>query len=322
MSSGKVISALFVVALALSGCAGGTPEAGSAANARMTPAEARDFIVKAQAERGLKPTEADRVTSIEQVFEVIEGDQLPRFEEASRLVAGKPGIDAQTLYVTIELLWSDGYSTIARLVEELAERDSVEVERLEALKKSGRELGEADAKALEQAQHDVEFELKARDALDVLAVDHLRGTVTQVNELLRLYPQDPRAVRVAALYYLLSGDWKHFDDAMAPLKGTESQDPGLQYLRAMEAWKRFAIKKEANAFLREALRLNPKLVRAQAKLVLTEDSIEATHAELEKLIALAPRHPIVNLAGPSIKSEYETALAVQRARPGAAPTAP
>jgi hypothetical protein len=133
----RVFSALSVLAFALAGCAGGTPSADSPAGARMTPAEAREFIDKVQAERGFKPTEADRVTSIEQVFEVIEGDQIGRFQEASRLVAGKPGIDAQALYVSIELLWSDAYSTIARLVEELAERDSAEVARLESLASSG-----------------------------------------------------------------------------------------------------------------------------------------------------------------------------------------
>jgi hypothetical protein len=65
------------------------------------------------------------------------------------------------------------------------------------------------------------------------------------------------------------------------------------------------------------------MVRAQAKLVLTEVGIEATYAELQKLRAVAPRHPIVNIAGPAIVSEYETSSALSRARAAhQAPVAP
>ena len=312
--------AVLLLSLALSACAGGTPAADSPSGARMTPAEAREYLAEVQAERGAKPGAA--VGSMDELFQVVEGDQINRFEQATRLVAGKPGVDAQTLHATIELLWSDAYSTVALLAENLGELSRVEAERLTRLRDSGRELSGDESQALERAQKSVAFHAKARDALDVLAVDHLRSTVTLVNELLGAAPEDPRTYRVAALYYLLSGDWQHYDSAMTWLKPSEATDAGVQYLRGMEALKRNNLRHEATAFFKEALHLNPKLVRAQAKLVLAEETIDAKYAELEALKAVAPQHPIVSIAGPSITSEYEMAIAVRKARdahPGAQP---
>ncbi|HEY3497785.1 MAG TPA: hypothetical protein VGK73_23970 [Polyangiaceae bacterium] len=314
MTRPNLEATVLALALSLGGCAGSTPAAGSVSGTRMTPAEAREYIAEVQAERGTKPGAEAAVGSMDELFQVVEGDEIGRFEQASRLVAGKPGIDAQSLHATIELLWSDALSTVALLAEELGEHARIEAERLTRLRDSGRELGADENQALERAQKSVAFHAKARDALDVLAVDHLRSTVTLVNELLRNAPEDPRSYRVAALYYLLSGDWQHYDSAMTWLKPSEATDAGVQYLRGMEALKRFAVRKEATAFFKEALRLNPKLVRAQAKLVLAEESIDAKYAELQTLTSVAPRHPIVSIAGPSITSEYEMALAVRKAR--------
>jgi tetratricopeptide (TPR) repeat protein len=285
----------------------------------MTPAEARQFIADVQAERGVKP-DSTPVTGVDQVLTILQNDEIGRFENAARIVAGKPGIDAQAVYATIELSWSDGYSTIARIAEELGKRAQIEADRLRGMRESGRELVEAEAKALERAQQNIAFFAKARDALDVLAVDHLRSTVSLVNELLRQHPQDPRTYRIAAFYYLLSGDWQHYDTAVTWLKESEATDAGVQYLRALEAWKRNAMRQEADAFLKEALRLDPKMVRAQAKLVLTQESIDARYAELQALKTLAPSHPIVNIAGPAITDEYEVSAAIRKAQ-GQSPAA-
>jgi hypothetical protein len=68
------------------------------------------------------------------------------------------------------------------------------------------------------------------------------------------------------------------------------------------------------------------MARAQAKLALVEVEIDAKYAEFEKLETLAPQHPIVWLAGPSIKSDYELSASFRKARaarqaevPGASP---
>ena len=286
----------------------------------MSSADARAFIAEAQAERGAPPAAA--VTSMEQFLEVLDGDQIARFESASAFIAGKPGIDALTLHAAVELSWSDGYTTVARIVEELAKRASAEVKRLREQRDSGRAFGDAEAKELERVEKSEEFLAKAREALDVLAKERLDVALAPVNEALRQFPKDPRTYRVAAYYYLLAADWEKYDAAMAWLKEGEAQDAGIQYLRALEALRRFAIRPEARGFLRKTLELNPKLVRAQAKLVFTEESIAERHAELKKLEAAAPRHPVVVIAGPAITSEYEMSASLGKAREtGASPAA-
>lgn len=290
----------------------------------MSPAEARAFIADVQKERGVPP-DPTPVTSVDQLLDILTADEVGRFEAATRLVAGKPGIDAMSLNATIELCWSDSFTTVALIVEELRKREAVEVQRLTQERDAGREFTDADKKALDDAEQRVAFDVKARTAFDVLAKDHLEAARAIVHEELRQFPSDPRTYRVAAFYYLLTADWQHFDTSMQWLKDSEPTDSGLQYLRALEALQRYAIRKEASEFLRKSLALNPKQVRAQAKLVFTEEGIEAIHGELEKLRAVSPRHPVVTIAGPSITTAYQMATAFSKARetrpPAAAPPA-
>jgi len=286
----------------------------------MSPAEAREYIAEVQKGRGVTP-DPTPVTSVDQLLDILAADEVGRYAAAKQLVAGKPGIDALSLHATIELCWTDALSTVALVVDELRKRDDADVKRLTQERDAGREFGEAQKKELEQAEKNVAFDLKARSALEVLAKDHLATGDALVHEELRQFPSDPRTYRVAAFFYLLTGDWEHFDTSMQWLKDSEATDAGLQYLRALESFQRYAIRQEASGKLRKALELNPKLVRAQAKLVLMEDGIEAIHAELEKLSAVSPRHPIVTIAGPSIQSAYDMATAFSKARATRAPSA-
>ena len=317
----ETLSAL-ALALSLCACASGTPAADSPEASGMSPSDARAFLAEAQAQRGVQPNTLG-VTNMQEFLQVLAGDEFGRFEAASKFVAGKPGIDAMTLHVAVELSWSDGFFTIARIVEELGKRSSVEAKRLSDQQDSGRPFSEDDKKALERTQKNADFDAKAREALDVLAKDHLQAAVAPLNETLRQFPQDARAYRVAAYYYLLSEDWEKYDEAITWLKDQEGRDAGFEYLKAMETLRRFGVRAEARARFRKALELDPKLVRVQAKLVFAEDGIAARYAELEKLRLLAPRHPIVSIAGPELTSEYEMSTAVERARaPETSPPSP
>jgi hypothetical protein len=319
------LSAL-VFALSLGACASGTPGADSPADSpaasSMSPSDARAFIAEVQAQRGVQPSTTG-VTSMEEFLDVLAGDEFGRFEAASKFIAGKPGVDAMTLHVAVELSWSDGFFTLARIVEELGQRSSAEAKRLTDQKASGRPFSDADEQALARAQKNADFDAKAREALDVLAKDHLQAAVAPLNETLRQFPEDPRTYRVAAFYYLLSEDWEKFDTAIAWQKDQQERDAGVQYLRAMESLRRFGVRADGRARLRKALELDPKMVRAQAKLVFAEDGSAQRHAELEKLRLIAPRHPVVSIAGPEITSEFEMSAAVERAQaPAASPDAP
>jgi hypothetical protein len=61
------------------------------------------------------------------------------------------------------------------------------------------------------------------------------------------------------------------------------------------------------------MRIQPRLVRAQAKLVLLQDEITAIHAELAKLKEKSPAHPIVLMLGKLVDEEYESATALRQA---------
>ncbi|MEI9935778.1 MAG: hypothetical protein WDO69_01005 [Pseudomonadota bacterium] len=306
--------------VALSGCGGSEHAADSPAASSMSPSDARAFIAQAQRERGI-PIDQTPVRNLDQVLQALADDQVGRFSSAAQLVAGKPGIDALALHATIELAWSDDFTTFARILDELGKRREFEAKRLLTKRESGQALTEAESKGLEQNQKIAAFDVKAKLALSVLAREHLHTAASVVDEALRQFPKDPTTYRVAAYLSLLSREWPDFDTAMSWFADTEATDAGLVYLRALEALNRRRVPKDATALFRAALKLNPKMVRAQAKLVLTEDGIDATYREFEKLRGAAPQHPMVSILGPSITSDYELSSSFRQARASRQPAA-
>ena len=278
----------------------------------MSPSDAQAFITQVTRERGIAVDQTP-VTNMEQLFQALADDQVGRFGSAEQLVAGKPGIEALTTHATIELVWSDDFTTFSRILDELSKRAGFEVKRLNTKRDSGRALTDAESKAIEQNQKNAAFDAKAKLALSVLARVHLGAAQGIVYEALRQFPKEPLTYRAAAYLSLLSREWPDFDAAMSWFVDNEAKDAGLVYLRALEALNRRRVPQDASALFREALRLNPKMVRAQAKLVLSESDIDATHREFERLRAVAPQHPMVAIWGPSITSDYELSSAFRQA---------
>lgn len=297
----------------LSGCGGSQQSADSPSAASMSPTEARAFIAEAQRVRGIA-IDSTPVTSLEQLLEVLAADEVGRFSSAEQLVAGKPGIEALALHASIELAWSDDLSTFARILEELGKRAEFEIKRLDTKRESSLPLTESETKSLEQSRKNVAFDAKAKLALEVLAAERLSTASGIVDQTLRQFPKDPLTYRGAAYFSLLSREWPNFDAAMSWLVEVEAKDAGLVYLRGFEALKRRRSPAQATALFQEALRLNPTLVRAQAKLVLSATDVDTRYAAFEKLRALAPRHPMVSLLGPSITSDHELTSAFREAR--------
>jgi Tfp pilus assembly protein PilF len=181
------------------------------------------------------------------------------------------------------------------------------------LQTAGKVLAGTELRTLDQASRDAAMLDKTKQALRVLAEDHLRAASVPVSECLRQFDRDPKSFRVAAFYYLLTADWPSFDQAMGRFEHYEG-DAGIQYLRALESLKRYGVRKDARERLDDALRIDPRMVRAQAKLVLIEDGIEEMNAELQKLHAMNPTHLVVSVAGPAIKREYDFSSSLARAR--------
>src|SRR5689334_8338699 len=307
------------IALLLAGCHSSAPAADSTAGHGMNPSEALAFMTEIQAARGVPPAKRATVTSMEQLVSILSSDDVQRFDDAARFVEGRPGIDALTLHATIELAWSDALSTAASVAEEFGKRATLEIDRLGKKRNSSREFTPADERALDDTGKEAAMLTKAREALVVLAEDHLQAGSIPVSEAIRQFERDPRSHRVAAYYYLLRADWMKYDEAMAWFERKQvPPDAGILYLRAMESWRRYGVRSDARAFLEEALERDPKMVRAQAKLALMGEDI----ADLQKLQAMAPSHIIVNIAGPTIWREHEMAMSLARARAAEPPLQP
>jgi len=286
----------------------------------MTAGEARDVIAELQAQRGVKARAPQAVKSAEELLDIVTRDDVDRFEDAARYLEGKGGVDAITMGATVELLWSDAFGTVGLVARELGRRAEVEVSRLQTKQDSGREFTSEDKRRLQDATRRVEIDAKAEMALGVLSREHLSSGSEIAREAIRQFPSDARTYRVAAFYYLLTGTWPRYDEAMASFGvDVEQEDAGLLFLRALEALRRRSARDEALTLLKQALGKNPRLVRAQAKLVLLQEDIAASYAELTRLEAMAPTHPIVRITGPLIKSDYELSQSFERARSSTAP---
>jgi hypothetical protein len=294
------------------GCAGEEHSPQTAAN--MSAPEARDMLADLQAARGVKPKPPQAVASAEELLDIVMRDDIDRFEDAARFLEGKGGVDAITMSATVELLWSDAYGTVSLVARELGHRAEVEVARLEEKHDSGREFTKDDQRRLDEAKQRVEFDGKAEMALGVLSREHLASGSDIAREAIRQFPSDERTLRVAAFYYLSTGSWGRYDEVMASFHDIEADDPGLLFLRALEALRRRSSSEDARTLLKQALAKNPRLVRAQAKLVLIQEDIVASYTELTRLEAMAPSHPIVRITGPLIKSEYQLSQSFERAR--------
>lgn len=106
--------------------------------------------------------------------------------------------------------------------------------------------------------------------------------------------------------FRLTGDWLAFDRRMRYADEVEANPPIRAYLRAMEAWERYASPTKCRELLRETLAISPDFVRARADLVLVNEDVEQRYAELQKLNAKSPHHIVVRLAGRMIEGEYQT----------------
>ena len=304
-----------IVFVTLVGCAGGSSGARSPAHYSMTPSEARAFLVEWRTNHGTQSSPQPDPTSVAEVLSILLSDEVGRFEGAVRFMDGKQGPEALTLRALLELSWSDGYTTVADVFAELGRRKSLEAKQLEDRQTAGRELTSDEESTLEALRANIDEMAKAQGACDSLAAEHLRaGGALAQEAVTQGSPGAGAPAETLAFYQLLNDDWGRFDRTIQTVRQSDPDAPMLHYLTALESLHRFALQKEAREGLAEALRVEPKFVRAQAKLVLLQDDIEHTYAALTELEKLSPRHPIINLVGKLIKEEYETSMALRQAQ--------
>jgi len=280
----------------------------------MKPQEARQCVAEfARKYGGDSPAQPDP-TSMSEVLEILLSDQTARFEGTSRYLEGKQGGDVLAVRAMLELSWSDAYYTVMKIEAELARRKAVEVKRFADREASGHQLSETERASRTKLEGQISEGEKVQEACKVVAEEHMNAGGLLAQEALKQSPPTAGPPRTAlAFYYALKGSWIPFDEAMDAAKKVEPDAAMIQYLKAMESVQRYNLKNDARKFLLEAMRIQPRLVRAQAKEVLLQDDIAAMHAELAKLEAKSPRHPIVLMLGKMVAEEYESATALREA---------
>ena len=280
----------------------------------MTPQAARQFVAEfARKYGGDSPAQPDP-TSMSEVLEILLSDQTARFEGATRYLEGKQGGDVLAVRALLELSWSDAYFTVMKIDAELSRRLAVEVKRMADREAAGHPLSETERASRTKLEGQISEGEKVQEACKVVAEEHMNAGGLLAQEALKQSPPTAGPPRTAlAFYYALKGSWIPFDEAMDAAKKVEPDAAMIQYLKAMESVQRYNLKNDARKFLLEAMRIQPRLVRAQAKEVLLQDDIAAMHAELAKLEAKSPRHPIVLMLGKMVAEEYESATALREA---------
>jgi len=276
----------------------------------MRPSEARQVVLEFQKAYGIPPVPPPDtpVTSMAQVLKIIRGDRLPEFNAARRFAAGRQGPEALTLRAYLELSYAGALMTAARILDEERRQNLTELRQLSL----DRPLEDPNFAKEDQAKI-AKLKTKVADlrkvvrALNVLSEDPLEAGKDLAEQAIRQDPKAQLAYLANANYFRLRGNWLEFDRMMRYADAIEGDPPVRTYLRAMEAFERYVDPARCAKLLHETLAKRPDFVRAQANLVLVDDNIKDTYADLEKLKAISPMHLIVRLAGPLIEQEYKTA---------------
>jgi hypothetical protein len=305
---------LVLVCATLVACAGSSASSRPAESSGMTPQAARQIVSDFARKYGGASSAQPDPTSMSEVLEILLSDQVARFEGAARYLEGKQGGDVLSIRALIELSWGDAYYTVMKIDAELSRRMAVEVKRIADREASGHQPSEAERASRAKLESQINEGAKVQEACKVLADEHVNAGGLLAQEALKQSPPTAGPPRTAlAFYYGLKADWIPFDDAMDAAKKVEPDAAMIQYLRSLESIQRYNLKPDARKFLLESMRIQPRLVRAQAKLVLLQDDVDGMHAELAKLKDKSPQHPVVLMLGKMVTEEYESATALRQA---------
>lgn len=288
--------------------------------------EAQAIVEGERAQLGLAAGEPTAPASIAEALSILNLDQSERFEKTRDYLADFSGVDALVVRATLETLWTEGQETVAALARERAKQKDAEAKT----RASQLELRPNDAALqahVEAARREAKRERRLRDALEILAQPHYDAGLALAREVVRRNPERADGQAVLANLFRLRSNWVDFETHMQRAQASEAERAGVLYARAMERAVRLGDRAGARHELEALLVDHPSLARAQAQLVLLQDDVEGRHAQLQKLIAINPRHALAQLEGPAIEAEYQTARALRgeaRAETGeaATPTAP
>lgn len=278
---------------------------------QMDKEEAEEVLAELRQKYGVKaPGTGAAPGSIAEVLEIIAADDVPRFRAASDFASTQGGVEALSVRALLELSWADLFGLVGAVMEEMIERETGE---LRLLVQQG-DLTNAQEARKQELEESRSLLKRAVVAISVLAKPHTEAGGQLALEAIRENQAKPEGYLASAYYYRMRRDWVAYDKAMDDFgKLKDREFVVADYIRAMESLERRGSESRARDAMEAVVSGAPEFVRAQACLVFLQEDLEDTHAELEKLRAIAPEHPLVSLTGGVIDSNYATTREVREA---------
>jgi hypothetical protein len=327
---GACLTAL-VAQLLLAGCAHPetlTPPRTAAPTARPAPCfvvhEGRDIrepdAKKTLAElvENLRLSPADEALrtpkSLDDVRAILRRDLVYFYPEAAAFARGLGTVDGKMAEAQLELLLGDAMLVASQVLtnQEAQVGAHLRIARANLAGLAGEGASTERSRMLFGLVRAVEEGNKIADALGVIAPTHVARGAELVRELRQEAPKDPRTALLSAEYHRMRGEWNEVD---VDLKSADIPEraSALCYLKAMEQLERFRNPRAATTALRDCLRDHPRLVRAQAALVLVATGLEGGARELERLKKMDQDHYLILLLEPTLAADREIVHVMTRA---------
>ena len=151
--------------------------------APMTPADAQKIIADFKALHGSQlDANPAPPTSMVEVFEIVQTDDILRFEAARQFAAGKKGIEALSIRASLQIFWAGAQLGIAIYLDELALSDTEEALLITKRKDDGLKLSDTEKARLKELQSDIAELRQVSEALKLLAKTHLDAGETLASE--------------------------------------------------------------------------------------------------------------------------------------------
>lgn len=249
--------------------------------------------------------------SLDDVMAILRSDQMDLFDAGIKFAKQDGSKRARVLEGQLQIAWAEGQKITAQLLDSLEgelREEVLELRELEAADK----LNEAEQKRLDRLEILLEDAKLLVPALSRLAPIHLAEGRKIAEGLVAEAEHDYEGYRVLADYARVRGDWARFDELVAKVEQLEPDSIGLLFLKGVATAEHERDFDAASDFMRKALAKEPKFARAQAKLFLFANGLDAKLVEYEKLKKLNPHHQIVTLVGPALQDAVEVRAAREK----------
>ena len=275
----------------------------------------QELAQKYASEADLKELQAKAtVKSIDDAVRLLQNDETTKFNASLEYLSELPGPDALALRCLTEVSWADSQRTLTAIFHEFGKRAENELRLLESRQQEG-SLNEAELRRKKKNETIAEDYSKGEKATNTLSRYHADNAESLCEESLRQDPEQLIALEAMALVYGLDRRWADYDLAMRKLEAGNTRAPILDYIRGFESYSRFDTYDQARLLLMQALSKAPKLVKAQAKLLVVQDDIPGAYEELQRLKVMAPHHPVVILTKKVIEEEYQVRQSLASRQP-------